>query len=44
MQLAARSFWSAPAADRRPFELLAGVGGFAVGRRAVYRRRTAGVS
>jgi len=44
MQLAARSFRSASPAGRRPFELRAGLGGFASGRRAVYGRRTAGVS
>jgi len=44
MQLAARSFWSATAASRPPFELRAGVGGFVAGRRTVYGWFTAGIS
>jgi hypothetical protein len=44
MQLAARSFWSTPVLGRRPPVLRASLGGFALGRRAVYGRRTAGVS
>ena len=44
MQLAARSFWSTPVSGRRPFALRASLGGFALGRRTAYGRRTAGVS
>jgi len=44
MQLAARSFWSASPAGRRPSALRARLGGFATGRRAVYGWSTAGVS
>jgi hypothetical protein len=44
MQLAARSFWSTPVSGLRPSVLRTRIGGFALGRRAVYGRFTAGVS
>jgi len=44
MQLAARGFWFALRAVRRPSVLQSGLDGFAAGRRAVYGWSTAGVS